>query len=141
MLPPGMTNAEMLERSLDEKTIDTDRLGDPGYDPDREIRDLEEELDIDIAFNVKEREKKRRARLQAQGKVLFNKLYRHVSSVKMGGGDRAPKAQNSSIVVLTVQTGEPPAVRVTPRDSEALLSVGKQPVFYREYLITFGKGQ
>ncbi len=156
MVPPGVSNAEMLEESLEQKlkeVAETIRRRRPPraqdedeedetavrHDSPEEIAAAFDDIEIDVKFRVRRANERLRKRMQAEGKVLFNKIYRHVSSIKMGGGDRGPKAKNSCVVVLTVQTGEAPQVKVLPMDHPALLKVGPQIVHYREYLIRFGE--
>ncbi len=135
MTKPTPSNQQLLERSLEEAAEAIERMTrDAGGGDDAEP---DPDAEIDLTFILEEPDPDREARLQEEGKTVLNKLYRHTSSIKMGGGDRFPKAASSCIVVLTVQDGPAPEVTVLGADDEALLRVGPLRVRYEEYLLTF----
>jgi hypothetical protein len=78
-------------------------------------------------------------RLQRQNEIVYVKLLRETSSVKMGAPDRRPRAKGNLVVVLTVQEGAAPAVKLLDTKTEALVQVGDQQVTYRENLIEFAR--
>lgn len=131
-MPPGKTNDQMLEQSMDDMLADVRKLAE-GVDW-QEPNDVD--IDIDAAFNLP-KDKQNRQQDQKDGQVVLNKLYRHTSSVKMGGTDRFIRAVNNCVMVLTVQKGDPPKVTVADREAPVLLHVGPVRVRYREYLLTF----
>ncbi len=132
MTPPGKTNDQMLEDSMADKLAEVRKLADGVHWEDGDATSIE----IEAAFNLpKDKPESQEAQKEAQ--VVLNKLFRHTSSTKMGGGDRFPKAVNNCVMVLTVQKGNAPAVHVAGREEKELLRVGKVGVRYREYLLTF----
>jgi hypothetical protein len=70
---------------------------------------------------------------------LFFRVREQISSISMGGGDRWRKARLTTIVVLTVQTGEPPAPAFVNDKESLTIKVGDQKVWYTEYLVRFAK--
>lgn len=68
---------------------------------------------------------------------VYEVLYRETSSVKMGGGDRRPRARSSCVVVLTLQHGTPPEILPGGPGHHTLARVGGQEIVYREHLIEF----
>lgn len=78
-------------------------------------------------------------RVQRTNEVLYLKLLKETSSVKMGAPDRKGRAKGNLVVIMTIQEGPPPAVRVLDSSDPALVSVGGQKITYREYLLEFSK--
>ncbi|MFP4054260.1 MAG: hypothetical protein ACLFV7_10415 [Phycisphaerae bacterium] len=132
MTPPGKTNDQMLEDSMADKLAEVRRLAEGVHWEDGDATSIE----IEAAFNLPKDEPQSR-QLQKDAQAILNKLFRQTSSVKMGGGDRFPKAVNSCVMVLTVQEGNAPTVTVADKNAQELLRVGDVPVRYREYLLTF----
>jgi hypothetical protein len=127
----------MLERSMADRTLGTDRVL-AGED---ENGHQEKDVDLDVAFLVDEKDRARRERLQQEGKIIFNKLYKYTSSNKMGAPDRYPRAAGAFVLVLTIQEGPPPPVEVLAKDDAGLVRVGREIVRYQEYLVTFEGGR
>ncbi len=133
MTPPGKTNEQMLQDSMAAKLNEVRKLaeGIDWEDPNAI------ELEIEAPFDIPKETSKDPAKDQADAQAVLNKLFRHTSSTKMGGGDRFLRAIAGCVVVLTIQTGDAPPVLVAPKDARELLTVGRVPVRYREHLITF----
>ncbi|MFW5733102.1 MAG: hypothetical protein ACOCZU_07795 [Planctomycetota bacterium] len=133
MTPPGKTNEQMLQDSMAAKLNEIRKLaeGVDWEDPNTI------ELEIEAPFDIPKETTKDPARDQADAQAVLNKLFRHTSSTKMGGGDRFLRAIAGCVVVLTIQTGEAPPVVVAPKDARELLTVGDVGIRYREHLITF----
>jgi hypothetical protein len=72
-------------------------------------------------------------------KDLYYRIHDQISSISMGAGDRWRKAKVTTVVVLTVQTGEPPAVKLGAEKESLTLRVGGQTVWYTEYLVRFAR--
>ncbi len=130
---PGPSVEEMLQESMLDKAIDLKGFTASDYDPDRDETDVE----LDVEFILDEPDPEVAARLQEAGKNVFNKLYKHTSSIRMGAPDRFPRAGGNCVLVLTIQDGPPPEVVVLDADHPAMLKVGGQIVRYAEYLLTF----
>jgi hypothetical protein len=137
LVKPGPNVREMLERSMADRTLGTDRVL-AGED---ENGHQEKDVDLDVAFLVDEKDRARRERLQQEGKIIFNKLYKYTSSNKMGAPDRYPRAAGAFVLVLTIQEGPPPPVEVLAKDDAGLVRVGRETVRYQEYLVTFEGGR
>ncbi len=133
MTPPGKTNEQMLQDSMAAKLNEVRKLaeGIDWEDPNAI------ELEIEAPFDIPKETSKDPVKDQADAQAVLNKLFRHTSSTKMGGGDRFLRAIAGCVVVLTIQTGEAPSVVVAPKDARELLTVGDVRVRYREHLITF----
>ena len=100
----------------------------------------EEETNLDVrSFDLRLEEQHLAARERAlrESEAVFLKLLRETSSVQMGGGDRRPRARASWVMVLTLQEGPAPPVRVLDTQEAALLEVGGLRVGYVEGRIVF----
>ena len=131
--PPGTRAPEALENAMDrlEKDLGTFLGRAGGAEPERDLREfrLEEETDPTRS----------KAGLERLQQLYFLKLLRETSSVKMGAGDRAPRARDSWVVALTISDGEPPPIRPAVDENGPLLWIGPQAVRYDEHRIRFGE--
>jgi hypothetical protein len=133
MTPPGKSNEEMLQESMSSKLSEVRKLAEGlDWEDPNAI-----ELEIEAPFDIPKETTADPAKEQADAQAMLNKLFRHTSSTKMGGGDRFLRAIGSCVVVLTIQSGQAPPVAVAPKDARELLTVGDLRVRYREHLITF----
>jgi hypothetical protein len=137
LVKPGPNLREALERSLAERSLGVERVLAAEDDDGR----LERDVDLEVEFLLDEKDRARRERLQAEGTIIFNKLYKYTSSVKMGAPDRYGRAAGSFVLVMTVQEGPPPAVEVLAKDDLGLVRVGRRTVRYQEHLVTFEEGR
>jgi hypothetical protein len=133
MTPPGRTNDQILTESMDKQLVAIRKLaeGVDWEDPNTI------ELEIEAPFDIPKETTPDPEKEQADAQAVLNKLFRHTSSTKMGGGDRFLRAIGSCVVVLTIHTGDAPPVVIAPKDARELLTVGDVRVRYREHLLTF----
>ena len=95
-----------------------------------------EALPDDLALPLDD-ERKPSASHEADARRVGTMLFRHMSSTKMGGGDRRPRAEGCIVVVMTIQRDKPPAVKVVAGESDTLCTIGGQPVGWEEWLVRF----
>jgi len=117
--PPKRHAGDLLEQSID---------AGGGIDDGPGLIDLETSDD-------KANRQAERKRLRQRNTWVAEKIVGNTPSVKMGGGDRGPRTLNSILVVMTIQTGDPPEVEVLGPDHRGLARVGGKVLEFRPNLI------
>ena len=140
--PPQLTNQELFnearERLFDTVIREINLPDNQDLTPPSRDEALQKILAEVNAPNLDKLQRERKRR-QLDAYVLYQKLRQQTISIKQGAGDRMGRAQSTFLVVLTIQSGDPPDVRVYDSDHRWWFAVGGQSVTYRQNLVTFGK--
>jgi hypothetical protein len=110
-----------------------------------EIEELLPGETADEVFAALQDRSQQAAELEQQHYALYAKMYKHTRSypqhlktaILAGNSDRAVRARQHWVVVLTVGAQTPPIV-AAPLTEENLCTVGPLTVGYEEYLVKFG---
>ena len=140
--PPQLTNEQLFdearERLFDTVIREINLPDNQDLTPPSRDEALQKILAEVHAPNLDKLQRQRKRR-QLDAYVLYQKLREQTISIKQGAGDRMGRAQSSFLVVLTIQSGDPPDVQVYDSDHRWWFAVGGQSVTYRQNLVTFGK--
>lgn len=128
---PGEKSLQAMMKKLDER-LDAKI--------DAMLKDQDSNIDVrQFDLKLEEANTAQQEQQQRQNEIVYLKMLKETSSVKMGSPDRRPRAKSSWVVILTIQDGAAPAVKVLDTSVDALCNVGGQTVTYRENLIEFAK--